>query len=264
MNMDERSTTSTIRSVDKALEVLEAFSEISGGIKLSRLSERLDMNRSGVHRLLQVFKQRGYIEQKQKNGKYHLGMTAYTLGQNIVSNMEIMRMAGAVMEGLVRDYNETVYLAVRCDQDVLFFENAGSLHPVNVMALKGRRYPLVECAAGEMLQAFGMVPEEDDLCEPFENHAHLARLKQQGYSTDAHRLGEGVISLAVPLLNAEKVAVGSLCFVGPESRFTEEKIKGSLLPPLIDAGHAVSAQLGYYGYTLVKSRLTRRQFNTKG
>jgi DNA-binding IclR family transcriptional regulator len=76
----------------------------------------------------------------------------------------------------------------------------------------------------------------------------LARLKQQGYSIDTHRLGEGVVSLAVPLLNAEKVAVSSLCFVGPESRFTEEKIKNSLLPALIDAGHAVSTRLGYYGY----------------
>lgn len=117
--------------------MLEAFSEINGGIKLSRLSEKLNMNRSGVYRLLQVFKQRGYVEQKHKNGKYHLGMTAYTVGQKIVSNMEIMRTAGPVMEGLVREYNETVCLAVRCDQDVLFFENAGSMHPVNVMALKG-------------------------------------------------------------------------------------------------------------------------------
>ncbi len=30
-------------------ELLEAFSEINGEIKLSRLSEKLNMNRSGVH-----------------------------------------------------------------------------------------------------------------------------------------------------------------------------------------------------------------------
>lgn len=99
-----------------------------------------------------------------------------------------------------------------------------------------------------MLLAFGTAPGGDDPCKSFETDACLVRLKQQGYSTDVHRLGEGVVSLAVPLLNAEKVAVVSLCFVGPESRFTEEKIKNSLLPPLLDAGHATSTQLGYYGY----------------
>jgi len=248
MNSGGKGITSTIVSVDKALELLEAFSEISGGIKLSRLSEKLNMNRSGVHRLLQVFKKHGYVEQKHKSGKYQLGMTAFTVGQNIVSNMEIMRVTGPVMESLARDYNETVYLAVRCDQDVLFFENASSLHPVNVMAIKGRRYPLSECAAGEMIQAFSIAPGENDLRKLPQDHAHFARLKQQGYNIDAHQLGPGVVSLAVPLLNANKLVVGSLCFVGPESRFTEEKIARDLLPPLIDAGHTISVRLGYYGY----------------
>jgi DNA-binding IclR family transcriptional regulator len=215
MNVEEKNVTSTIKSVDRALEVLEVFSEISGGIKLSRLSEKLNMNRSGVYRLLQVFKQRGYIEQKHKNGKYQLGMTAYMVGQNIVSNMGLTRTVRPIMERLVREYNETVYLALPCDKNVLFFDSSDSLHPVNVMALKGRRYPLSECAAGDMLQAFDTTHGEDDLCTPPQNDARLVKLKQLGYSTDKNRLGDGVVSLAVPLLNAEKLAVGSLCFVGP-------------------------------------------------
>ena len=135
MNTEVKCITSTIRSVDKALEVREAFSEISGGIRLSRLSEKLNMNRSGVYRLLQVFKQRGYVEQKQKNGKYQLGMTAYTVGQSIVSNMELTRTVRPIMERLVREYNETVYLALPCDKNVLFFDSSDSQHPVNVMSL---------------------------------------------------------------------------------------------------------------------------------
>jgi DNA-binding IclR family transcriptional regulator len=76
MNAEEKNATSMIKSVDRALQVLEAFSEINGGIKLSCLSEKLDMNKSGVYRLLQVFKQRGYVEQKSRNGEYQLGLAA--------------------------------------------------------------------------------------------------------------------------------------------------------------------------------------------
>ncbi len=241
---------STIKSVDKALEVLEAFSELNDGIKLSCLSEKLNMNKSGVYRLLQVFKQRGYVEQKRKNGKYQLGIAAHMVGQNIVSNMELMRTSRPIMAQLVREHNETVYLSLRCGREALLFDNIDSLHPVNVMSLKGRCYPLSECATGDMLLAFSRARGENDLCETFQNDARLEMLKQQGYSTDAHRLGDGVVSLAVPLLNAEKLAVGSLCFVGPDFRFTDEKIKSSLLLPLIDAGHTISAKLGYFGYHL--------------
>ena len=118
------------------------------------------------------------------------------------------------------------------------------------MSLKGRRYLLSECAAGDMLLAFDTAPDEESLCKPSQNDARLEMLKQQGYSTDADRLGDGVVSLAVPLLNAEKLAVGSLCFVGPDFRLTDKKIKSRLLLPLIDAGHAISAKLGYFGYHL--------------
>jgi DNA-binding IclR family transcriptional regulator len=250
MNVNEKSISSTIKSVDKALEVLEAFSEISGGIKLSCLSEKLNMNKSGVYRLLQVFKQRGYVEQKCKNGKYHLGMAAYMVGQNIVSNMELMHTTRPIMEKLVREHNETVYLALPSDKKVLLFDSINSLHAVNVMSLKGLQYPLSGCAAGDMLLAFGMTPVEGDLSTPSQNDEYLDMLKQKGYSTDVHRLGEGVVSLAVPLMNAEKLAVGSLCFVGPESRFTDERIKNRLRLPLINAGHTISAKLGYFGYHL--------------
>ena len=250
MSVEEKSTTSTIKLVDKTLEVLEAFSELNDGINLSCLSEKLNMHKSTVYRLLQVFKQRGYVEQKHKNGKYHLGLAAFMVSQNIVSNMDLLSMARPVMERLVREYNETVYLALPCGQKALMFDNIDSLHPVNVMSLKGRHYPLSECAAGDMLLAFGMAPGEADHCLPFQGDARLAMLKQQGYSIDAHRLGEGVISLAVPLLNAEKLAAGSLCLVGPDFRFTDERIKSGLLLPLIDAGHAISAKLGYFGYHL--------------
>jgi DNA-binding IclR family transcriptional regulator len=87
MNTLQKNVTSTIKSVDKALEVLEAFSELDGGIKLSCLSEKLKMNKSGVYRLLQVFKQRGYIEQKSKHGKYQLGTTSLTVADKIAQQM---------------------------------------------------------------------------------------------------------------------------------------------------------------------------------
>jgi DNA-binding IclR family transcriptional regulator len=161
--------------------------------------------------------------------------------------MKLSNTVGPIMKRLVREYNETVYLALRCGQDMLLFDNIDSLHPVNVMPLKGRRYPLSGCAAGDMLLAFDTASNENNLCKQSSNDARLVMLKQQGYSIDAHRLGDGVVSLAVPLLNSEKLVVGSLCFVGPDFRLTDEKIKSSLLLPLIDAGHTISAKLGYFG-----------------
>ena len=246
--MEQKNNTSTIKSVDKALEVLEAFSRIHDGINLSRLSEKLNMNKSGVYRLLQVFKQRGYVEQRQKNGKYHLSMAAYMISQNIISNMELLRNARPVMEKMARDCNETVYLAVRCEQDVLLFDNVDSMTPVNVLPLKGHRYPLSSCAAGKVLMAFDAADDDGPGPVGSPQDQSLKAISQRGYVADEDCLGEGISSLAVPLLATDKKLVGSICFVGPQYRFTDEKINDELLIPLVNAGHAISAKLGYFGY----------------
>lgn len=264
MNTDGKSLLSTIKSVDKALEVLEAFSTTPDGINLSSLSEKLQMNKSGVYRLLQAFKQRGYVEQECKNGKYHLGLVAYMVGQNIVSKMDLLSMARPVMERLARACKETVYLVLPSGQNVLMFDSCASRNPVNVMSLKGRHYPMSGCAAGDMLLAYGAIADEGGAGSPLGNDVRLSLLNQQGYSADANQLGDGVVSLAVPLLNAEQIAVGSLCFVGPDFRLSEERIASDLLRPLIDAGQSISMKLGYSGTHREQMLSYQMSTNAKG
>jgi IclR family acetate operon transcriptional repressor len=247
----EKNDTSTIKSVDKALEVLEAFSSIHNGINLSSLSRDLNMNKSHVFRLLQVFKQRGYVEQTRKNGKYHLGRTSYILGQNIVSNMDLLNKVKPDMEKLVEACNETVYLALRFGDETLLIDSVECRLPVSVMPLKGRSYPLTACAAGEIFLAYDVEANESvDSCTLTARDAQLAAIKQQGYSADIHCLGEGICSLVVPILDVSKSIVGSLCFVVPEFRFRDEKVNGNLLAHLKAAGQVISARLGYPVYRL--------------
>lgn len=251
MYVEEKNITSTIKSVDKALEVLEAFSSINDGINLSSLSKELNMNKSHVFRLLQVFKQRGYVEQPHKNGKYHLGKTAYMLGQNIVSNVDLLSTSRPAMEKLVQTCNETVYLALRFGDEILLLDSVDSQHPVSVMSLKGRVYALNECAVGDLFLAHdAKFNSPVDHCVPPVSCQQLSSSKNQDYAYDINRLGDGICSLAVPILGVSESIVGSLCFVGPEFRFTDEEVNGNLLIHLIDAGHSISARLGYLGYPL--------------
>jgi DNA-binding IclR family transcriptional regulator len=241
----EKSGTSTIKSVDKALDVLEAFSSIHEGINLSSLSRDLDMNKSHVFRLLQVFKQRGYVEQTRKNGTYHLGRKAYMLSQNIISNMDLLSAVKPEMENLVQACNETVYLALRFGDETLLIDSVESQHPVNVMSLKGQVYPLTECAVGEMFLAYEIKANESiDACRLTDCKDQSSAIKKQGYSTDIHSLGDGICSLVVPILDVSKSIVGSLCFVVPECRFKDENINEHLLAHLKAAGQFISARLG--------------------
>ena len=240
----------TIKSVDSALDLLEAFSQVGDEIDLDSLCSRVNMNKSVVCQLLRSFTKKGYVVQRQRRGDYRLGMTAHKVGQNILSNMKLVSTARPLMEKIRNDCNEDIYLALPCNHDIHLFEQVSSLNVVSVLSLKGRTYPTEACAAGEVVLAFSKEQSpvfREMISVPADR---LLEVRQQGFSTDVDRLGDGVASLAVPLLDKSNAAVGSLCAVGPTFRFSDQKIQEGLLTSLVEAGHAVSTRLGYYGYYL--------------
>ncbi|MBE0599620.1 MAG: IclR family transcriptional regulator [Desulfuromonadales bacterium] len=249
----------SIQSVENALAVLEALCEEEEEFRISQLSEKLGMNKTSVFRLLATFENRGYVEREKGSGKYRLGLSAYEMGQKFLSRMGLLRKGKPVLERLVRECNEAVYLAVRRQEEALFLDLTDTGQQVKIVSLLGNRYPMAENAAGKVLLAH-FIPEEapargkksavPGLTPSLQEE--LALIREQGYCLDLSSLGEGVASLAVPLFAASGEVPGALCMIGPTFRMTPERIHGEFLPRLKEAGEIISSKLGYMGSYLGK------------
>ncbi len=238
----------SIQSVDNALDVLEALCEEEDEVRISRLSERLGMNKTSVFRLLATFENRGYVEREESSGKYRLGISAYEIGQKFLSRNTLLRKARPVMERLVRECNESIYLVVRRGEEVLFLDQVDTAQQVKIVSLVGKRYPVADTCAGKLMLAHG---------DPAENGSQIAKadllkFQQQGYCFDTGRLGDGIASIAVPVFSTNDKLAGTLCFVGPDFRLPREKIIEEFLPRLKEAGEIVSSKLGFLGHYLGK------------
>lgn len=244
----------SIQSVENALDVLEAFCDEGDEVRISRLSERLGMNKTSVFRLLATFENRGYVEREPDSGTYRLGLSAYEIGQKFLSRMGLLRKAKPVMERLVRECNEAAYLAVRREKDVLFLDMVDTAQQVKIVSLVGRRYPLAATSAGKVIlanaagrgQGTWKQGGHDALAD------ELSAIRREGACIDRGALGEGIASAAVPLYRAGGETPGSLCFIGPDFRMSPEKIEGELLPRLKEAGEIISSKLGHLGIYLGK------------
>jgi len=238
----------SIQSVENALDVLEALSEEEGEVRISRLSQRLGMNKTSVFRLMATFESRGYVERENGSSKYRLGLSAYEVAQKLLSRMELLRKARPVMEKLVRSTKEAVYLTVPRAGDVLFFDMVDTTHQVKIVSLVGRRYPLETTAAGRIQLAFTEENERPPLDALLQRE--LAATHARGYCQDTGTLGDGVTALAVPLLSKAGRLAGSLCLVAPDFRMSPELIRDELVPQLVEAGTIISSKLGYVGHFL--------------
>jgi DNA-binding IclR family transcriptional regulator len=236
--------------VENALDLLEALCDEADEFRISQLSDKLRMNKTSVFRLLATFENRGYVEREKVSGKYRLGLSAYEIGQKFLSRMGLLRNARPVMERLVRDCNEAVYLAMRRGDEILFLDMVDTSQQVKVISLVGRRYPLAATAAGKMMLAHAPSRALPSPSHGWPDAEELLQIGRQGYCVDRAGLGDGIVSAAVPLLNSAGKICGCLCLVGPDFRMPPEKLDTVVLPALREAGEIVSSKLGHLEHYL--------------
>jgi len=235
----------SIQSVENALDLLEAICDEAEEFRISHLSEKLSMNKTSVFRLLATFENRGYVEREKVSGKYRLGLSAYEIGQKFLSRMGLLRNARPVMERLVRDCNEAVYLAMRRGEDVLFLDMVDTSQQVKVVSLVGKRFPLAKTAAGKIMLSHSPSRPLTRPLSDYPSSEEILQIARQGYCIDREGLGDGIVSIAVPVQNSAGDVCGCLCLVGPDFRIPQDKLKATVLPALREAGETVSSKLGH-------------------
>jgi len=240
-----------IRSVENALLLLEALADGDSKCSLSQLSSKLGMTKASLFRLMATFESHGYVERGQDSSEYKLGLAAFEVGQKLLSRMTLLHKARPVMNQLVRQCNESIYLVVQRDDDALFLEMADNDQKVKVVSLNGRRFPLGSCAAGRVLLAFDDANNKERTeQQPDQAQQEIKLCREQGFDIDRDGIGEGSTCIAVPLFNAESNLCGCLAMVGPSFRMDNERINNQLLPAIKAAGEMASARLGHIGFGL--------------
>jgi len=236
-----------IRSVENALLLLEALAEEGNKCSLAQLSQRLDMTKASLFRLMATFENHGFVERGQRSGEYQLGMAAYEVSQKLLSKMTLLRKAKPVMAQLVRQCEETVYLVVQRGMDALFLEISDNDQKVKIVPLTSQRFPIDSCASGRIFLAFDEANQE-----LLDHRPHLAdtivKCRKQKYCIDHNGVGEGSTCMAVPIFESGEHLVGCLALVAPSFRMNEERIQKELLPALKAAGEMISARLGFNAY----------------
>lgn len=248
----------SIQSVDNALDVLEALCTEGDEVRVSHLSKRLGMNKMSLFRYLATFESRGYVEKAKGTGRYRLGLSAYETGQKLLSRMGLLREAKPVIEQLARECNEAIYLVVPRGNEVLLIDMVDTTQQIKITPLLGNRYSITETSAGRVILAHSDEQRKscaDKITE--ELTTALSLILEQGSDYNRNGFGDGVASLAVPIIDAEGNVPGSLCMIGPEFRLTRKHVEDNLLPKLIDAGVVVSSKLGFVEH-LINSRRSYR------
>lgn len=249
-----------IQAVSHALDLLEQFHGEVDELGVTELSKRLKLHKNNVFRLLATLESRGYIEQNRATENYRLGLKALELGQTFIKQMGLLRQAKPILEKLVKECNETSYVAIFKEGFIVYLDVVETDLTVRVVSRVGSRLPAYCTAAGKIHLAF-MSDEEIDSLLPtrelkaYTSYTHtdreklkkeLKKIAEQGYSLDNEELDPGVRCVAAPIRDYTRRIVGALSISGPSMRFSDERIEKELIPLIKQSSEELSTRLGYH------------------
>jgi len=250
--------TDTVRSVEKALDIILAFSEDKPQLSLPEICKMINMPKSTVYRLLSTLENRGFIEHSQMNGKYQLGSRFIKLSNIALKNYDLNETALPVMNELRDKTGETINLYAKKGLDRVCIEQAEGFHHLRRFSTIGDILPLYCGASGKLLLAYENEQEIEKVLNQIGHKAgtrntiidyesflkELVGIREQGYAFSKGEREVGVTSVAAPIKNSGGKVVAAVSISGPDARFTEENIKN--YKKLVAEGAAkISSNLGY-------------------
>lgn len=247
----------TIKSVEKALDILECLAHERVSVNLKVLSERVGLNQSTVFRILKTLELRGYVEQDKTSKQYGLGMRIVELCSSLLSEMEVYTQVLPFMQKISDACDETVSLGVLKENEVFILASIPVTRADRIYVQQGDRHPVYCTALGRVLTAYLSEDELSQLLSSIRMRKYtektvadaeafvqsLKEVREKGIALEDEEFIEGNISLAVPLRNHQAKVIGGLCIAVPNTRFAEKQEQLSSL--LRRFGSYISQRFGY-------------------
>lgn len=247
-----------IQSVERALLIMNLFNEQNVELKITEISEKMELHKSTVHSLLKTLESHSYIEQNPENGKYRLGLKLIERGNFVVNTIDIRQVAKSYLVDLSKETGQTVHLGIKNGKEGVYIDKVeGNLAFIRFSQI-GKGIPLHATAIGKVLLAFQEPKEIQETLNGYhftKQNEHtitdenlflqqLDKVHQQGYAIDNQENEIGVRCIAVPILNFENKVLASISMSTLVSQVNDEKLE-KFIDLIKKTGLEISKKLGY-------------------
>lgn len=222
-----------VKSLEKALKVLECFSPRQPELGIAQIAETLGLYKGNVHNIVSTFEQMGYLEQNPLNKKYRLGMKLLQFTYTINSNLSYQNFVYDVISEIAAELSCRVYFAVPLDNKVFYLNNAHyptKFHVTPYRIIIGETAPMHCTSLGKAMLAFMNAEERKEvlsiprvkftrstIVDENELLAELNSIRERGYAIDDSEHEIGIKCLGVPVIvRGNVVAALSVSMSSPE------------------------------------------------
>lgn len=247
-----------IQSVERSLRILDLFDEYDKELKLTEITERMNLHKSTVHSLLKTLQKHHYIEQNSENGKYYLGMKLFERGHYVIQNLDLRALAREQLIKLSKETGRTVHLVIQDGKEGIYIDKVEGTNAIIRYSRIGRRVPIHSSGVGKALVAFKDPVELEKVLENYEyvkqtkntitdKEAFLAEMeavRKQGYAIDNEENEPGVYCVALPIRDYTGQVIAAISSSTSASQITNTELE-SIIADLKATADGLSKKMGY-------------------
>ena len=253
---DDKAGQNTIKSLDRALEVLMQLGEMQGST-LSEIAGALDQSPATVYRVLTTFQGRGFADFDEQSQIWSIGPAAFLTGSQFLRRTSLVERARPIMRDLMEATGETANLGIERDGKVLFLGQVETHATIRAFFPPGTASAMHSSGIGKAL-----LSRMDDkrqravlaaskleqftphtLTDPDAMIADLHVTKARGYAFDGEERNIGMRCIAAPVYNVFGEAVAGISVPGPTARITDDRI-ATLAEEVMDAATRLTRAIG--------------------
>jgi DNA-binding IclR family transcriptional regulator len=246
----------TIPTNLRLLLVLEEVARVGVPVTPTEVNAHLGLPKPTIHRLFATLEDEGFLQRDIDGRAYSPGRRLRAMATGVLSSLRIRAARLAVLRKLSDEVGETCNIALPDRDSMIYLERVETEWPLRIQLPVGTTVPFYCTASGKMY--LSTLPKthlaryatsdplarktDNTITDPDDLIRAATKVRRDGYAVDNEEFMDGMIAIAVPILDGNDRLVATLSFHAPTIRFTVEKAMG-YLPALRSAAADLSSLL---------------------
>ena len=257
-NINHEERVYRIKSLDKALTILESFSYQKREMTLSALVKQTGIPVSTAKRIVSNLTFRGYLQRVHGTKRYRLGLRLFEMGGIVLSSFSLREASAYAMSRLQSETGGTVLLGVNIQDRLVYVDRREGKRPIRVFSEIGQKRPLHYGMLGIQLMAYLEQVDIDRILADTPLVAHTSRsitdrsaysirleeVRKQGYCIEKGEAVEGTIGISVPIRDHTREVIAALGISLVDNSEVHGQLQ-SLSKAVMRSGDEISSNLGY-------------------
>ena len=245
-----------VRSVQLALDVLEAVAFSTEELGVTQIADRVRVTKGSVHRHLLTLVDRGYLTQNPETARYAIGAKSRLLAR-LAPDPDLVQVAVGPMRELRDRLGHSVVLSATTPRGALVMLTVAGTSPIEIGVRPGSELSFHASAQGKVLLAFAPRPMQQrvlgrslqaftarTIVDVDRVEEELTQTFKRGYAAAPEEAMLGINAVAAPVFDGSDSCVAAVAIVG-SIQFLPEQTNVATLEALTACGREISRKLGH-------------------